>query len=204
VLHDIDGARAGVALRQQAEQGGSMKHTISRKGAALAGTAALVATASLWPSVAGADASGHRGGLVVTGSFVSDRVEETFIDNDANGRASLGDEIVYTNSVRSPLGPTTDYGSCVLHEVNLTAATATLHCTNTGTSSRGSVTAQGTARSTLTPPGQPPRLLEPARLAISGGSGRFQGASGEITITRFQGSGLDFVTSGRVRVVLPR
>jgi hypothetical protein len=179
-----------------------MKHTTSRKGAALAGTAALVAAASLWPSVAGADSSGHRGRLVVAGPYVGDRIEEAFIDNDANGRASLGDEIVYTNSTKGPLGPTTDYGSCVLHEVNLIAATVTLHCTNTGTSSRGSITAQGTARSTLTPPGQPPRLLEPARFAISGGSGRFQGASGEITITRFQGSGLDFMTSGRVRVVL--
>jgi hypothetical protein len=187
-----------------------MKHIDTRKSAALAGTAALVAGAALWPSVAGADPTGQRGGHLVVGPFRTDRVEERFIDNDRNQRASFGDEIVFTDASRGPLGRGTNYGRCMLHEVAPTAATATatatvsttLHCSSVTQFDRSSVTFQGTARVTLPPPPGTPELLEPASSAITGGTGRFLRARGDITITRVRGTGLDFRQSGRVRVVL--
>ena len=185
-----------------------MKHINARSGAALAGTATLVAGAALWPSVAGADATGQRGGHVVVGDFRTDRVEERFIDNDRNQRASFGDEIVFTDSSRGPLGRGTNYGRCLLHEVTPSAATATvtvsttLNCSSVTQLGRSSLTFQGTARVTLPAPPAVPELLEPATSAITGGTGRFLRARGDITITRVRGTGLDFRQSGRVRVIL--
>lgn len=185
-----------------------MQHINARKAAALAGTATLIAGAALWPSVAGADPTGQRGGHVVLGEFRTDRVEESFIDNDRNQRASFGDEIVFTDTSRGPLGRGTNYGRCLLHEVTPTAATATatvtttLNCSSVTTFGRGNVTFQGTARVTLPAPPGVPELLEPATSAITGGTGRFLRARGDITITGVRGSGLDFRQSGRVRVIL--
>jgi hypothetical protein len=181
-----------------------MKHAISRKGAALAGTTALVAAAALLPSVAGADSNGHRSGLVIVGDFKTDRSEEAFFDHDANDRPTLGDEIVFTNSSEGPLGAATEYGRCSLHEVSLTAAPAavTLACTVVIKYGRGSITYQGSARSTLVPEGQSPQLVEPARFAVTGGTGRFVRARGEAVITRFEGTGPNFKTFGRLRVIL--
>lgn len=179
-----------------------MKHTTSRKGAALAATAAVVTGAALWPSVAGADPSGHRSGVVITGTFTSDRVEEAFLDHDGNGRASLGDEIFYTNTTRGPLGRFIDHGRCSLHEVDTTAATVTLNCSATSRSGRSTITYQGSARTNLVSPGQAPRLLEPSTWAVTGGSGQFLRARGDVVITKFEGAGLDFRTSGRTRLIV--
>lgn len=185
-----------------------MKHLSARKGPALAGTATLVAGAALWPSVAGADPTGQQGGHVVVGQFRTDRIEERFIDNDRNQRASFGDEIVFTDSSRGPLGQGTNYGRCLLHEVTPSAATATatvattLNCSSVTQFGRSSLTFQGTARVTLPAPPGVPELLEPASSAITGGTGRFLRARGDITITRIRGTGLDFRQSGRVRLIL--
>jgi hypothetical protein len=185
-----------------------MKHIDARTGAALAGAATLVAGAALWPSVAGADPTGQRSGQVVVGDFTTDRLEERFLDNDRNQRASFGDEIVFTDDSRGPLGRGTNYGRCLLHEVAPIAATATatvsttLNCSSVTKFRRGSVTFQGTARVTLPPPQGTPELLEPASSAITGGTGQFRRVRGDITIIDVQGSGLDFRQSGRVRVIL--
>jgi len=181
-----------------------MQHTISRKGAALAGTTALVAAAALLPSVAGADSTGHRGGHVIVGPFMTDRTEEAFLDHDANQRPTLGDEIVFTNSSQTPVGAGTEYGRCSLHEVTLTPAPAavTLACTLVTKMGHSSLTYQGAARFTLVPAGQPPQLLGPADFAVTGGTGRFARARGDAVITRFEGTGLDVKTSGRVRLIL--
>ena len=188
--------------------GGIMEHSTSRV-AALAGTAALAAGACLWPSIAGAAQSGHpSGGVissgVVTGQFVSDRTEEAFVNNDTNPQPTLGDELVYTNSGRGPLGAVTDYGRCTLHEVDRTAvpAAVTLACTATSKIGRDSITLQGTTRATLVPAGEAPRLLEPSRWAVTGGTGPFARARGDVVIDRFTGTGLDFRTFGRIRLVL--
>jgi len=177
-----------------------MQSTRKRTALALAGSAVLVAGVAAWPAAAAADPDGHgdSDGQVLEGTFVSDRLEETFLDHDGNNVASLGDELVYTNASTGGLGPATDYGRCVFHEVDLTADEATLHCTSTTSRPRGSFTAQGETRVGLTPPSLP----EPSTWAVTGGTGEFASASGEIYLEAFEGTGLDFRTSGRFRIVL--
>jgi hypothetical protein len=166
----------------------------------LAGTAALVAGLALWPSAAAAhpDDDGPLHREVVEGDFVTDREEESFIDNDGDALPSLGDELVYTDSGSSPFGDTTDYGHCVFHEVDLSANSTTVNCTATTEAERGSVTFQGSSHVGLAPT----LLLEPATWAVTGGTGDFSQAAGEIHITEFEGAGLDFRTHGTVRLVL--
>jgi hypothetical protein len=177
-----------------------MRIRTKRAAVPLAGTAALVAGLALWPSVAAAD---HDDGdpprrEVIKGEFVTDREEESFIDNDGDALPSLGDELVYTNTGTGPIGDTKDYGHCVFHEVDLGANSATVNCTATTETERGSVTFQGSTRVGLVPTA----LLEPASWAVTGGTGDFLEARGEIHITGFEGAGLDFRTSGTVRLVL--
>lgn len=177
-----------------------MRIRTKRAALPLAGTAALVAGLALWPSVAAAD---HDDGgpprrEVIEGDFVTDREEESFIDNDGDTLPSLGDELVYTNSGTGPFGDTIDYGHCVFHDVDLSANSAIVNCTATTEAEPGSVTFQGWTRVGLAPPA----LLEPATWAVTGGTGDFLEASGEIHITEFEGAGLDFRTHGTVRLIL--
>jgi hypothetical protein len=166
---------------------------------ALAGTASLIAGLALWPSAASADGDGPSHREVLTGDFVSERVEETFVDHDGDALPSLGDQLMYTNRSTGTIGPSTDYGVCVFHEVDLTANSATASCTQTTESADGSVTVQGTSRVGLTPP---VLLLEQAEWAITGGTGTFREAGGEIHVTRFEGAGPDFKSFGTLRIVL--
>ena len=181
-----------------------MKHAISRKQAALVGTTALVGAAALWPSVAGADPAGPGRAQVIVGPFTSDRTQEAFINHDADPLPTLGDELVYTNSSWGVLGRATDYGRCTLHEVQLTPAPAmaTFVCTAVTRLGRDSITYQGSLRATLAPAGQPPQLLEASSWAVTGGTGRFLRARGDILITSFEGAGRAFSSSGRTRLVL--
>jgi hypothetical protein len=167
---------------------------------ALAGTASLIAGLALLPSAASADGDGGRPshGEVLEGSFVSDRIEETFVDHDGDTLPSLGDQLIYTNSSTGTFGDSTDYGSCLFHQVDLAADSATLNCTQTSEGADGSLTSQGTARVGLTSP----VLLEQADWAITGGTGTFSGAEGEVHITGFEGDGPDFKSFGTLRVVL--
>jgi len=167
---------------------------------ALAGSAALVAAVASWPAVAAADPSGSdpAGGQVLEGTYVSDRLEEVFLDHDADGVASLGDEIVYTNASTGGLGDATDHGRCSFHSVDLAADSATLNCVATTSGPRGSLTAQGVTRVGITAP----VLLEPGTWAVTGGTGEFASASGEIHLEAFEGAGLDFRTLGTYRIVV--
>ncbi len=169
---------------------------------ALAGTASLIAGLALWPSAASAtgDGSGPSHSDVLEGEFVSERIEETFVDHNGDSLPALGDQLAYTNSSTGTFGAATDHGLCVFHQVDLTADSATLHCTSTTEGANGSLTAQGTARVRLTSPD----LLEEAHWAITGGTGAFSGATGEVHITRFEGDGLDFKSFGTLRIVLDR
>ncbi len=171
-----------------------------RATVALASAAALVTGLALWPSATAAHADDDRPShpKVIEGDFVNDRDEESFIDNDGDARPSLGDELVYTNSGTGPIGDTKDYGHCVFHEVDLSANSATVNCTATTEAEAGSVTVQGTTRVSLAPT----LLLEPATWAVTGGTGDFLEAHGEIHITEFEGAALDFRTRGTVRLVL--
>jgi hypothetical protein len=179
-----------------------MRTLTKHAAVSLAGTASLIAGLALWPSVAAADSEqgGPPHGRVQEGSFVSEREEEAFVDNDGNALTSLGDVLVYTNSSTGTLGDATDYGSCVFHRVDLTASSATLNCTVTTETAHGSLTHQGTARVGITSP----VLLQPATWTITGGTGEFSGAEGEVHLARFEGAGLDFRTFGTIRVVLGR
>jgi hypothetical protein len=170
----------------------------SKRAAALTGTASLVATVALWPSTAAAGHDGERtsDGGVIEGPIVSDREEEAFLDHDGNGLPSLGDALVFTDSASGVLGTGSGYGSCLLHEVDLSAGSATVHCASTVEAADGSVTFQGTSRVGL----EPPVLLEPATWAITGGTGEYLEARGELRITRFEGSGPDFRVLGTLRL----
>ena len=172
-----------------------MRHS-SKRVAALTGTASLVAALALWPSTA---LAGHDGGTsddVIKGPIESDREEEAFLDHDGNGRPSLGDALVFSESTDGVLGEGSGYGRCDLHEVDLTAGTATLHCASTVEAADGSITFQGPTRVGL----EPPELLEPATWAITGGTGDYREARGELHITEFEGTGLDFRVSGTLRL----
>ena len=179
-----------------------MRMTKKHATLSLATTASLIAGVALWPSVALADPDedGHSDGVVLEGSFVSERDAEAFIDNDGNKLPSVGDELIYTNTTTGTLGNSTDYGRCVFHRVDPSADSATLSCTVSSEGAHGLITLQGPVRVGLTAPD----LLEPAAWAITGGTGDFSGAEGELHITRFEGAGLDSRSFGTVRVVLDR
>lgn len=170
----------------------------SRRAAALAGTTSLVATLALWPSTAAAghDGKGASDDGVITGHVQSDREEEAFLDHDGDGLPSLGDSLVFSDRTDGVLGKGSSFGRCDLHEVDLSAGEATLHCTSTVEADDGSITFQGTARVGL----EPPVLLEPARWAITGGSGEYLEARGELRLTRFEGAGLDFRVLSTIRL----
>jgi hypothetical protein len=177
-----------------------MRMTKKHAALSLVTTTSLIAGVALWPSVALAhsDKEGHSDGEVLEGSFVSERDEEAFIDHDGNRLPSLGDELIYTNSTTGTLGNSIDYGRCVFHRVDPGADSATLSCIATSEGPDGVVTLQGAAHIGLTSP----VLLEPATWAITGGTGNFTGAEGELQISRFEGAGLDSRSFGTVRVVL--
>jgi hypothetical protein len=169
----------------------------SRRAAALTGTAVLVAAWALWPSTAaGHDGTGASGGGVITGDVESDREEEAFLDNDGSGFPSLGDSLVFSDSIDGVLGTGSGFGRCDLHEVDLSAGEATLHCTSTVDAADGSITFQGTTRVGL----ETPALLEPATWAITGGTGEYVKARGELRITEFEGAGLDFRVLSTIRL----
>ncbi|GAB3193692.1 hypothetical protein GCM10027261_09930 [Geodermatophilus arenarius] len=171
-----------------------MRTPKKRTSLALAGSAALVAGVVVWPAGAAAAPEGE----VLEGTFETDRVEEVFLDHDANGVPSLGDELVYTNTSTGGLGDATDRGHCVFHQVDLAADSTVLHCTATNVGPRGSLTVQGVSRTGITAP----VLREPSSWAVTGGTGEFASASGEIHIEEFEGAGLDFRSRGTFRIVL--
>ncbi len=177
-----------------------MRMTKKHATMSLAGTASLVAAVVLWPSAASADRveDGPPHGEVVEGDFVSEREEEYYIDHDGDALASLGDELIYTNSSTGVLGDATDYGRCVFHEVDLSADRATLSCISTTAGAHGSITAQGTTRVRLSHPD----LLEQTHWAITGGTGEWLGAEGQVHLVRFEGDGLDFRALGTIRLVV--
>ena len=82
--------------------------------------------------------------------------------------------------------------------MDLSAGETTLHCTSTFEADDGSITVQGTTRVGF----EPPVLLEPATWAITGGTGEFLEARGELEITRFEGAGLDFRVFATLRLHL--
>ena len=170
---------------------------LSRRAAALTGTASLVAALALWPSVAAAGHDGEGGSDgVIKGDVESDREEEAFLDNDGDGLPSLGDSLVFSDLIDGVLGSGSGFGRCDLHEVDLTAGEASLHCTVTFEVDDGSITTQGTTRVGL----EPPALLEPATWAITGGTGEYLKARGELRITGFEGAGLDFRVLSTIRL----
>jgi hypothetical protein len=166
----------------------------------VAGSATLVAGVALWPAVAAADLRDHGSfdAQVLEGAFETDRLEEVFLDHDGNRAASLGDEIVWTNASTGDLGEGTDHGRCAFHQVDLAADSAILHCISTNSGPHGSLTAQGVTRVGIASP----VLREPSIWAVTGGTGEFASAAGEIHLEAFEGAGLDFRTSGSFRIVL--
>jgi hypothetical protein len=172
----------------------------SKRAAALTGAASLVAALALWPSTtaAGHDREGASDGGVITGPIESDREEEAFLDHDGTGFPSLGDALVFSDSTDGVLGTGSGFGRCDLHEVDLSAGEATVHCISTVVAAKGSITSQGTSRVGL----DPPALLEPATWAITGGTGEYLKARGELRITGFEGAGLDFRVLGTIRLHL--
>ena len=173
------------------------KRSTAMKGAVVAGVSVLVVGLAMWPSGAGADSGKDGNGKVLTGAFATDRDEFAFLDNDESGRASIGDEFVYTNSSSGVFGDGTDYGHCAFHQVDPAGTAATLHCTATNENDRGSLTFQGTLRV-----GFAPDRLEPGTWAITGGTGDFEKARGSVEIDRSEGTGLDYKSFGTLRVVL--
>jgi hypothetical protein len=75
---------------------------------------------------------------------------------------------------------------------------AILHCTLTNSGPRGSLTVQGVTRVGISAP----TLLEPATWPVTGGTGEFASASGEIHLESFAGAGLDFQSFGSYRILV--
>jgi hypothetical protein len=96
------------------------------------------------------------------------QVHQGFVDHGATG-FSVDDVIVFSNDLyRNGEKVGTDAGSCTVARIESGGAT-TLHCAGTNSLPGGQVSVQGVAA-----PG------EPFELAVTGGTGRYRNASGQV------------------------
>jgi hypothetical protein len=139
-------------------------------GAAIIAFALLV----LGSAPAAADGKGKRQNLRIIGVVN----QEEFVDVGRPG-PSLGDELVFSETLferRREVG--TSGGVCVVTEITPPYTVSTFHCVATLSLRRGQITLQGLVEvQGEDDPG-------PFRVAITGGTGAYRGASGQARIVR--------------------
>ena len=152
---------------------------------ASAAAVALLTGVLLWPSAVGADPKrdkadhkgGHTGvGKVEVSSYVEERVEEQFIDHAPTG-LSLGDQTVFSSTSQGRYGPAQGYGGCTFHRFDRTVGTVGVLCSGAAVDARGQLTFQGMATYDLAM-NQP--VGGEVTLAITGGTGAYAAAGGEV------------------------
>jgi hypothetical protein len=136
------------------------------------GTAALAAGALAVPALA--PASGDGGKLTL--EVIARTVDEAELDLGEEG-FGIGDQFVFTEDLFRTDGRPTGQagGSCTVVRADEPARTATVHCVATLAFPRGQVTVQGLVTFTE-------EEARPFTIAVTGGTGRYQGAGGEMVI----------------------
>jgi hypothetical protein len=142
------------------------------------GTAAVLAAvvAVVGVSLASAQSKGSSDGQVI--KLFALTVQTTDIDLGPPG-FSLGDQNVFSDDLSPQKGSATtgiDGGVCTIVRIDETANTATAQCVVTASLAGGQIAIQGLATFAEEP--EPTKLVLP----ITGGSGSFSGASGEVTV----------------------
>jgi|tagenome__1003787_1003787.scaffolds.fasta_scaffold20937391_1 hypothetical protein len=150
-------------------------------------TAALAATALLVPSAALATRDGDGDGRGKGQTFTLHAVEvvDRFLDLGASG-PTPGDQIIFATTVSRDGHPAGDTGgSCTVTTVDPSGA-LTGSCQATARLGDGMLTTQ--ALVTFGPGLQPP-----FRLAITGGTGRYRGAAGEVEVQQRSETTEDYI-----------
>jgi hypothetical protein len=141
---------------------------MQRKPYTLGVLAVLAAAAAVTAAAAPADEGSEDGreGRVI--HLTTKQVHQGFVDHGAPG-FSVDDEFVFSNDLfqdGEKVG--TDGGTCTVTRVESGGA-VTLHCSGTNALPGGQISVQG-----LAAPG------EPFELAITGGTGRYRNARGQV------------------------
>jgi hypothetical protein len=141
---------------------------MSRKRNTLTALALLLVSAGVMASGAASDTSSHDdgGGQVI--HLTTKLVHQGFVDNAEPG-FGVDDQIVFSNDLyRNDDKVGEDGGTCTVTRIAADGA-ATLHCLGTNSLPGGQIAVQG-----LAAPG------EPFELAITGGTGRYRKARGQV------------------------
>jgi hypothetical protein len=141
---------------------------MSRKLQALAALTLLLLAAAVMATGAASDTSSSddKGGQVI--HLTTKQVHQGFVDNGDPG-FSADDHFVFSNDLyRDGEKVGEDGGTCTVTRIAAGGAT-TLHCIGTNTLPGGQISVQG-----LAAPG------EPFELAITGGTGRYSKARGQV------------------------
>jgi len=152
-----------------------------RRRYAVVGLAAAVGT-GVWalPSASagdrGDDDHGDRRQVI---RVMSREVDSADLDLGKRG-FSLGDRFVFSDNLfRHGMRVGTDHGECMATRIH--GSRATFQCTATAVLRRGQITVQGAV--TFAEDGS-----APFRLAVTGGTGRFRDAGGQLTVHESSGA----------------
>jgi Allene oxide cyclase barrel like domain len=138
--------------------------------------ASITLASATAPPASVANTDNH--GKVQVIQLVARTVQEAFLDIDRNQGPSLGDQIVFSDNLfRNGKKVGTDGGACTVTNVSKDLSKVTANCVATLSLRRGQITLQGLV--TFTETGQPP----PFFVAITGGTGAYRTAHGEMTVT---------------------
>jgi hypothetical protein len=139
----------------------------NRKLRTVVALAVAAATAGAMAATAASDdGSQHEGGQVI--QLTTKQVHQGFVDHGTPG-FSTDDQFVFSNDLyRNGTKIGEDGGTCTVTRIADSGAT-TLHCLGTNSLPGGQISVQG-----LAAPG------EPFELAITGGTGRYRNAHGQV------------------------
>jgi hypothetical protein len=145
----------------------SAERKMSRRLHAVVALAVAVATGGAMAATAASDGGSHdEGGQVI--HLTTKQVHQGFVDHGAPG-FSTDDQFVFSNDLyRNGAKVGEDGGTCTVTRIADSGAT-TLHCLGTNSLPGGQISVQG-----LAAPG------EPFELAITGGTGRYRDARGQV------------------------
>ena len=145
----------------------SLERKRNRRLHAAVALAATAATAGAMAATAASDDGSHEdGGQVIR--LTTKQVHQGFVDHGASG-FSTDDQFVFSNDLyRNGEKVGEDGGTCTVTRIADSGAT-TLHCLGTNSLPGGQISVQGLAAP-----------QEPFELAITGGTGRYRNARGQV------------------------
>jgi hypothetical protein len=140
----------------------------------LFGVAALTLAVAVIPSVGVASANGGNRHLVKKFDVWAETVQDNFLDLGDEG-TTLGDRFVFSDDLSRTRGGRvigTDGGECTVVRIDEEFYEATVQCLVTVSLSGGDITIQGLVAESE----------ERATLAVTGGTGRYEGAGGRVRV----------------------